>query len=136
MPPGQPVQPALQPPPAPRLIFDGDCAFCTSCARWIEGRWTRPAEAVAWQRLGAESLAALGLTERDVRGAAYWAGPDGRLARGSAAAAEALLAGRGWVRAVGYIVKVPPGSWLARPAYWLVARFRHRLPGATDACRL
>ena len=39
-------------------------------------------------------------------------------------------------RAFGALLLAPPVSWFARPGYWLVARYRHRLPGATDACRL
>jgi predicted DCC family thiol-disulfide oxidoreductase YuxK len=120
----------------PTLIYDGDCAFCSSAARWVSRRWTRQADAVAWQRLGTEGLADLGLREDDVRRAAYWVEPDGRLFRGHAAVARALGAGDGWMRAASLALSAPPGSWLARPAYWLVARYRHRLPGATDACRL
>ena len=120
----------------PRLIFDGDCAFCTSAARWASRRWVRTAEAVPWQRLGVQGLTDLGLSERDVRHAAYWVEADGRLSRGHAAVAKALIAGNSWMRAAGHVASVPPGSWLARPAYWLVARYRHRLPGATDACRI
>ena len=120
----------------PTLIFDGDCAFCTSAARWASSRWIRPAEAIAWQRLRVERLAELGLSEWDVRHAAYWVDSDGTLARGYAAVARALNAGTGWMRVAGRVLSVPPGSWIARPAYWLIARYRHRLPGATDACRI
>lgn len=120
----------------PRLIFDGDCAFCTSAARWASRLWVRPAEAVPWQRVGIQGLAELGLSEWDVRHAAYWVDADGRLFRGHAAVARALVAGNAWMRAAGHVVSLPPGTWLARPGYWLVARYRHRLPGATDACRI
>jgi predicted DCC family thiol-disulfide oxidoreductase YuxK len=120
----------------PRLIFDGDCGFCTTTARWVERHWTVPAEAVAWQSLGENGLASLGLTERDVRTAAYWVDRNRRTSRGHAAVAKALLAGDAWMRLVGALLLVPPISWLARPGYWLVAKFRHRLPGATEACRL
>jgi predicted DCC family thiol-disulfide oxidoreductase YuxK len=123
-------------PETPTLIFDGDCAFCTSTARWVSGRWVQPAEAVAWQQLGNQRLGELGLTEWDVRHAAYWVDTTGHLSRGHAAVAQALVAGDGWMRAAGHVISVPPGAWLARPAYWLVARYRYRLPGATDACRI
>jgi predicted DCC family thiol-disulfide oxidoreductase YuxK len=118
------------------LIFDGECGFCTAAARWVSKRWTKPARAVAWQQLGEQRLHDLGLTEWDVQHAAYWVDEQGGLARGHAAVARALVAGEGWIRVAGYLLLAPPLSWLARPGYWLVARYRHRLPGATDSCRL
>lgn len=118
------------------LVFDGDCAFCTAAAHRMAARWTRPARAVAWQRLGDGRLGDLGLTTADVRTAAYWVDERGRLFRGHRAVAKALMAGTLSQRALGALLLTPPVSWLARPGYWLVARYRHRLPGATEACRL
>ncbi len=37
---------------------------------------------------------------------------------------------------IGRLMLVPPVSWLAAAVYAVVARNRHRLPGATDACRV
>jgi len=119
----------------PLLIFDGDCGFCTASARWISSRWTRPALAVPWQALGEERLHDLGLSGEDVRGAAYWISRRGRASRGHRAVGHSLLAAAGWHRALGAALLLPPVSWLARPGYWLVARYRHRLPGATPACQ-
>jgi predicted DCC family thiol-disulfide oxidoreductase YuxK len=39
-------------------------------------------------------------------------------------------------RLVGRLIITPPVSWLAGPVYALIARNRHRLPGASDSCRL
>ncbi len=121
---------------SPLLIFDGDCGFCTAAAHKISLRWTEPARAQPWQALGPAALNRIGLTEYDVRQAAYWVDEHGRVFRGHAAVGKALLAGRGTDRMIGTVLLIPPVSWLARPLYWLVARYRHRLPGATDACRL
>jgi hypothetical protein len=52
------------------------------------------------------------------------------------AIAKALMAGGRRRQLLGRALLIPPVSWMARPAYWLVARYRHRMPGATDACRL
>jgi predicted DCC family thiol-disulfide oxidoreductase YuxK len=120
----------------PMLVFDGDCGFCTRTAHWIAARWTQPAQAEAWQRLGPDGLDRIGLTERDVRSAAYWIDADGRVFRGHAAVAKALCAGTPRDRTLGALLLTPPVSWLARRGYRLVARYRYRLPGATDACRL
>jgi predicted DCC family thiol-disulfide oxidoreductase YuxK len=37
---------------------------------------------------------------------------------------------------LGWLLLVPPVSWLAIPVYALVARYRYRMPGSTDACRI
>ena len=119
----------------PILLFDGDCAFCTTAAQRMAARWTRPAHAVAWQSLGDGGLGEVGLIMADARAAAYWVDEQDRLFRGHRAVAKALMAGAPAQRALGALILVPPLSWLARPGYWLIARYRHRLPGATDACR-
>ena len=36
-------------PPASRLLFDGDCAFCTSAAEWARRRIRPRVPIVAWQ---------------------------------------------------------------------------------------
>jgi len=120
----------------PALIYDGDCGFCTTSARWIEQRWTRPAHVVPSQQFTDDDLRAIGITRADVDAAVWWL--DGRQPpqRGHRAIAHALLAGSGFDRIAGRIILTPPISVLARAAYWLIARNRHRLPGATDACRV
>jgi predicted DCC family thiol-disulfide oxidoreductase YuxK len=119
-------------PPDPLLVYDGDCAFCTRTARRVERRLHGRADVQAWQFL---DLAALDLTVRDVTTAAWWIdGP--RRDRGHRAIGRALVAVGGAWGVVGRLLLVPPVSWVARPVYALVARFRHRMPGATDACRL
>jgi len=120
----------------PMLVFDGDCGFCTRTAHWISARWTRPARAEAWQRLGPDGLARIGLTEHEVRRAAYWVDARGRIFCGHAAVAKALGAGTPRDRILGGLLLTPPVSWLARPGYGLVARYRYRLPGATESCRV
>ncbi|HEY0614803.1 MAG TPA: DCC1-like thiol-disulfide oxidoreductase family protein [Candidatus Elarobacter sp.] len=109
------------------LIFDGDCGFCTSVANWAAARWRGEERAVAWQRMAPEELAAVGLTRDDVAAAAWWI---------DASMAEALAAGSGWSAFAGRLLRVPPARWLGAAAYPLIARWRHRLPGGTPACRL
>jgi len=117
------------------LIYDGDCSFCSSSARWISARLNGAQQAVAWQHLSTDDLEHLGLTLEDVRGAAWWIDPSRRHSRGHLAIAHALRAAHGWPSVVGQILLVPPFRWLAAGAYPLIARWRHRLPGGTPACR-
>jgi predicted DCC family thiol-disulfide oxidoreductase YuxK len=121
---------------APLLVYDGDCSFCSSCARWISARWSGPAQAVAWQHLDPDQLRSVGLTADDVRRAVWWIDPTLGASRGHLAIARALRAARGWPAVVGRILLVPPFRWLAAGAYPLIARWRHRLPGGTPACRM
>ena len=59
----------------PTLIYDGDCAFCTSSASWIAHRSSARIDAVPWQQFGVDGLAGLGLTEAEVGRSAWWLVP-------------------------------------------------------------
>lgn len=117
----------------PLLVFDGDCAVCTSVARWAERHLGGRADVAPWQRL---DLAPLGLTEADVATAMYWVDGTGRTWRGHLGTGRMLQAFGGAWRPLGWLARTPPTSWLAGPLYRLVAANRHRLPGSTPACRL
>ena len=114
-------------------MFDGNCGFCTSSARWIEARLPGDVPVEPWQEL---DLTALGLTQAQVMTAAYWVDSDGALHRGHLGIGRALIAAGGLYRAMGRVIVTPPFSWLARTVYALVAKYRHKLPGSTEACRL
>lgn len=115
------------------LVFDGDCGFCTSSAHWIERRLPIDVEVEPWQSL---DLEALDLDEADVTAAAWWIEPGRAPVAGHEAIGRSLMAaGGGWAW-VGRAIVTPPLSWIAAPIYALVAKNRHRLPGATEACEL
>jgi len=114
----------------PTLVFDGDCAFCSSCARLLE-RIGPEAEIVAWQLADLDEL---GITAERAAEAVRWIEPDGTVRSGHEAIAAALAAaGRPW-RIAGRILQLPLVSSLAAAGYRLIARNRHRLPGGTPAC--
>ena len=118
------------------LVYDGDCSFCHSCARWISRRWIDDRQRiVASQHLTPDQLAELGLSERDVRSAAWWVSRDGKRFRGHLAIGQTLRVSRGWPAVVGAMILTPPFRWVAAVAYPLIVRWRHRLPGGTPACR-
>lgn len=121
-------------PPVPVLVFDGDCAFCTSSARLLAARLRRSPTDFAvepWQHL---DLDALGLTPQECSEALRWVGADGRHDHGEGAVGRALLASRWWVRPVGALLLLPGVRAAAGVVYRWVARNRHRLPGGTPAC--
>ncbi len=112
------------------LVFDGDCAFCTSCARLLE-RMGPEAEIVAWQLT---DLDALGITAEQAAEAVRWIDLDGTVRAGHEAIAAALsTAGMPW-RIAGRTLQLPLVSPLAAVGYRLISRNRHRLPGGTPAC--
>lgn len=116
----------------PVLVFDGDCAFCTSCVHLVE-RWIHPdAEIVAWQFA---DLAELGVSEAQAADAVQWVQPDGTVSSGHEAIAAMLISSGPIWRAIGHILLLPGVSWTAARAYRLVAANRHRLPGGTPACQ-
>jgi predicted DCC family thiol-disulfide oxidoreductase YuxK len=115
----------------PVLLFDGDCAFCTSCVQLVE-RTIRPdAEIVAWQFA---DLTELGVSEAQAADAVQWVQADGTVRSGHEAVAAMLSSsGPAW-RFAGRVLLLPGVSWAAAQAYRLVAANRHRLPGGTPAC--
>lgn len=123
--------------PCPTLIYDGDCGFCTSSARWIAARWRadNTPVAVPWQQLTAEQVDRWGLTDEDFATSAFWVDGD-RIDGGHRSIARALMAARAPWATCGRILLWPPVSWVAPFGYRMVARWRHHLPGGTPACRL
>jgi predicted DCC family thiol-disulfide oxidoreductase YuxK len=115
------------------LVYDGDCAFCTSCARFVERRMKRHPKIVAWQL---SDLAALGLTQDECELAVQWIGADGKRASAQHAIGYTLVnAGRGWM-VFGRILLLPGISHVAGFVYRLIARNRHRMPGGTPECSM
>jgi len=122
------------------LVYDGDCAFCSSCARFIERRVPTPANVRAWQLT---DLAGLGLTDAECDEAVQWVSIDADGHRTSASGPAALAAllgssrrrgvGRLW-RGLGRVLGSRPALTAARPLYGWVARNRHRMPGGSPVC--
>jgi predicted DCC family thiol-disulfide oxidoreductase YuxK len=117
----------------PVLIYDGDCGFCTTSAAWIETRVRSGVAVEPWQRLDLDQL---GLSEAEVTSAAYWIESTGRRLRGHRAVGRALEEAGPPYSIAGWLIGHRPLSWAAWAVYALVARYRYRLPGSTEACRL
>ncbi len=116
----------------PTFVYDGDCAFCSTCARFIERRMRTSAEIVPWQRT---DLGALGLTEAEAEAAVQWVDEDG-VAAGPAGIARLLRDAGSYWRPLGAVLGTGPVLAVAWPVYHWVSRNRHRLPGGTAACAL
>jgi predicted DCC family thiol-disulfide oxidoreductase YuxK len=128
----------------PTFLYDGDCAFCSSFARFIERRIATPVRVVPYQFADLEPL---GVTEAECTGAVQWADPTARgTSRPSTAAGPLAIArllrsstgpaGRLLWRPLGLLLGLRPVLRMAWPAYHWVADHRHRLPGGSPACAL
>jgi len=116
----------------PVLIYDGDCAFCTSSARWI--RSVVGAEHIEIQPYqGLDDLGGWGLTEQRASRAVWLGMPDGTLF-GGAEAVNAALALRWWGRPLLWCYRLPLIRSIQDAVYRWVARNRARIPGGTPAC--
>jgi predicted DCC family thiol-disulfide oxidoreductase YuxK len=119
----------------PILVFDGDCAFCSTCARFMKRRVVRggSTSVAPWQQLDLDQL---GLTEDQCMAAVQWVGEGGRVLSGHAAIAATLRAGHLVWRPLGALLVAPEFSWLAARAYGWIAAHRDQMPGGTPACRI
>lgn len=118
------------------FLYDGDCAFCSTCASWLS-RHVRPAaRVVPWQHA---DLAQLGVDRAQCQQAVQWIA-DGPASSGPLAIADVLRTATGggapvW-QAAARVLRTRPVLALAWPTYRWVARHRHQLPGGTAACAL
>ena len=117
----------------PILIFDGDCAFCTSSVTWGKRLIKRLPKTQPYQFT---DLAALGLTAEQCNLAVQYVDSQRRVQSGEDAVRAVLLAsGTGWWL-LGAFLGLPGIHWLSGVVYRWVARNRQRLPGGTAACAL
>jgi predicted DCC family thiol-disulfide oxidoreductase YuxK len=122
----------------PVLVFDGDCAFCSSCVRLAERYLRQTLASGGWtaQPYQFTDLAAMGLTEERAACEVLWVTPSGAVYGGAQAVAKLLLrSGGGWAY-LGGLLRLAPVRPVAAAVYRLVARNRHRMPGGTKACTL
>ena len=116
----------------PIFLYDGDCAFCSSCARFIERRIPTRAKVAAWQF---SDLAALGVTRDAAESAVQWIDERGAVAGPVAISRLLRDGGRLW-RVPGIVLGRRPVLAIAWPIYRWIARNRHRLPGGSATCSL
>ena len=130
------------PPARAVFLYDGDCAFCSTCADLIERRIPTRAQVMPWQFA---DLTALGVTQAEAEEAVIWIAPaghggaggaGGEVAAGPVAIARLLTDAGSFWRPLGWVLDLAPVRWVAWPVYRLIARNRHRLPGGTAACSL
>lgn len=116
------------------LIFDRDCAFCTKSATWGRNHLKYFPDLKGFQDL---NPADYGLTKQDVE-SSIWLIRIGEKPIAANEAAAAILRSQPqylW-RLLGYLAD---SYWIkpfAKRIYYTIARNRHKMPGATEACEL
>jgi predicted DCC family thiol-disulfide oxidoreductase YuxK len=125
----------------PVLVFDGDCAFCTSSLHFGErllgtdGWASIPFQFADMDALSAFTAGAANAerAEREI----LWITPSGGVYGGADAAAKVLLRTRRLPWVLLGAAALLPGVRVAMAAlYRLIAANRHRLPGGTPACAI
>lgn len=117
----------------PVLVYDGDCAFCTTSVTFAERRLRPRCTTTPWQFA---DLGALGVDQRRAEYEVLWVTPTGTVYGGARAVAKLLLsAGGGWA-VLGALLGLPVVDRIAHGVYRLVAANRDRMPGGTPACAL
>ncbi len=119
-------------PGLPVLVFDGDCAFCTSSAMFGR-RWLGLDHVQPWQHLDLENL---NVTAEQCEEAVQWVAADGTVASAQYAVIEALRHAGGPWGVLGRLMALPGVHQFAGVLYRWVARNRSKLPGGTPACQL
>ncbi len=118
----------------PVLLFDGDCAFCSTCARWLTEHVPTPVSLEPWQWTDLEPL---GVSVDEVDAAVVLVDVNLHRTHGPEAVAGLLRASTsGAWRAVGRVLGLRPVLVVAWPVYRWIARNRHRMPGGTAQCSL
>jgi len=114
------------------LIFDGDCAFCSSSARLLRKMTKNKIAIEPYQKL---DLEALNLSAELTSKAVYFVSGGTRFVA-AAAIAQALIESKTPWALAGWFLNLPVIRNIAKPIYYLVAANRHRLPGGTPECQL
>ena len=117
----------------PVLIYDGDCAFCSSSVRFIERRIRRHPSCQPWQWL---DLGAYGVTREECELAVQFVDAEARVHSAERGIARILIhGGKGWAL-IGRVMLVPGIRHIAGIVYRWISKNRHRMPGGTPQCSL
>lgn len=115
------------------VIYDGDCAFCSSAARFGKARIAPNLAFLAYQQT---NLAEYGLTTTECEKSLQFVSDDNQIFNGAKAVAQILISAGFLYRILGRIMNLPLLNKLAQLIYVLVAKNRHRLPGGTPTCKI
>lgn len=114
------------------FLYDGDCGFCTTSARWLQRHAGSTARVEAWQQA---DVAVLGLSAEECAEAVLWVSDGQRAVGPDAVAAYLSTSSQSW-RTAGRVLTTPVSKHVSWPVYRWVAHHRGRLPGGIPAIEL
>jgi predicted DCC family thiol-disulfide oxidoreductase YuxK len=115
------------------LVFDGDCAFCTTWVNRLERLLPVFPRTTPWQWIDLDQYA---LTTDDVERYAWLITPHHQYAGHLAFSALLRMQPVAALRFAGHLLATPPFSLVAALGYTVIAANRSRLPGGTPACAM
>ena len=114
------------------MIFDGDCAFCSSSARVLRKMTGNRIAIEPYQFLKLEKF---DLSEELTSKAVYYVSNQ-KTYIANYAIAQILIESKSIWSLAGRLMNLPGIRTIANWVYYWVARNRHRLPGGTPECSL
>ena len=115
------------------LVFDGDCAFCTTWVNRLEAALPVFPRTTPWQWIELDQYS---LSRDDVDEFAWVITPGHQYAGHLAFSALLRMQPVASLRFLGHLLATPPFSLVAALGYRFIAANRSRLPGGTPACAL
>ncbi|MFF5898057.1 thiol-disulfide oxidoreductase DCC family protein [Streptomyces argenteolus] len=117
----------------PVLVYDGDCAFCTTSLTYLMRRLRPKCAITPWQFT---DLDALGISRRRAQHELLYVSPTGTVYGGAQAVAKLLLRAGGIWAWPGGLLTLPPVRWIAHGIYRIIAAHRDRMPGGSPTCAM
>lgn len=117
----------------PILLYDGDCAFCSTTIRLLQKWMARPPRMVPFQFTDVQEY---GLTKQECSEEIKFVDASMQIHGGEAAFKKVFFEAGGFWRLFGGILATPIIRQISAVVYRWVAKNRHSLPGGTPACAM
>lgn len=117
----------------PVIVYDGDCAFCSSSIRTLQRLIPRAPKMIPYQFI---NPADYGLTLEQCETALQYVGKAGKISQGHEAYRQMLIELGGGYKLLGHLMRTPVYYGIANTVYRWIAKNRHKMPGGTPTCSL
>lgn len=115
------------------VIYDGDCAFCSSAARFAQ---RRVAPNLNYSPYQLTELTKYGITTEQAKSSLKFVKANGEVLSANFAVSQIMRNGNKFWRMLSVITTLPIIRSLAALGYKVTAKYRHKLPGGTPTCKM
>jgi len=115
------------------VIYDGDCSFCSSAARFAE---RKVAPKLTYSPYQFTELAKYGIATEQAQNSLKFVSDSGEVLSAHLAVSQIMRSGNRLWKLLGIIIDLPVFKLVAALSYILIAKYRHKLPGGTPACKM